>query len=86
MNKYIITLILLAFTITSNAYKNSGNKKNAKITPKVELRDIKSFEVGGLKACTVEADDEDAIAEFSEDLLLEVKCEEIETLEIVAAN
>jgi hypothetical protein len=86
MHKYIITLTLLAFAFTASAYKKGDKKKNSKVTPKTELKDTKSFEVGGLKACTVEADEEDAIADFNEALFVEPLTEKLEDSHVVKAT
>ncbi|PCJ66826.1 MAG: hypothetical protein COA58_05040 [Bacteroidetes bacterium] len=60
MNKIIITLILLFTATFSFADGNTKDKKQSEITPTSTIKDTKSFEVSGLKACTGEFDDEDA--------------------------
>ena len=67
MNKIIITLILL-FTATFTFAEGTGDdKKKSEITPTSEITNTKTFEVSGLTACNVEADDEDDVAEFVEE-------------------
>jgi len=59
MNKIIITLALILTVTISFA---DGRDKATEVRPSSELlNDDRSFEVGNLKACDVEADDEDAI-------------------------
>jgi len=67
MNKIIITLILL-FTATFTFADGTGDdKKKSEITPTSEITNTKTFEVSGLTACNVEADDEDDVAEYVEE-------------------
>ena len=71
MNKFIFTLAIL---LTASISFADGNDNDGEVRPtSVLLKDSKSFEVGGLKACDVEADDEDAIDEdfIIEDALME---------------
>ena len=67
MKNILTILALIVFTLNVSADNTGDRNKNSKITPKAELKDNKSFEVGGLKACTAEADEEDAISEFDLD-------------------
>jgi hypothetical protein len=67
MNKIIITLILL-FTATFTFADGKYNcKKISEITPTSVISNTKTFEVSGLTACNVEADDEDDVAEYIEE-------------------
>jgi hypothetical protein len=64
MIKNLITLLIVAIAFMANADNSEITKNHSRVLPKAEIKDTRSFEVGGLKACTTEADEEDAIANF----------------------
>lgn len=64
MLKNFITLTLVFIAFVASADNTEYLKKHSRVIPKAKIKDTRSFEVGGLKACTTEADEEDAIAAF----------------------
>jgi|GEM_PF-1287463 len=64
MLKKLITLTLVVIALVASANTSEYLKKHSRVIPKAIIKDTRSFEVGGLKACTTEADKEDAIAKF----------------------
>jgi hypothetical protein len=67
MLKNLITAVLVTFTFVASADNTKNLKKHSRVIPKAEVKDTRFFEVGVLKACTTETDEEDAIAEFTGD-------------------
>ncbi len=64
MLKNLITLTLVVIAFVANADNTEYLKKHSRVIPKAKIKDTRFFAVGGLKACTTEADEEDAVGKF----------------------
>ncbi len=64
MLKNLITLTLVVIAFVASADNTEYLKKHSRVIPKATIKDTRSFDVGGLKACSTEADEEDAVGKF----------------------
>ena len=65
MKKTILTICIIFTGLIALADGTGNDKKKSEVKPTASItQDTKSFNVGGLKACTAEFDDSDAVAEY----------------------